>query len=157
MRKTLLVAATAFVIGGASIGSLMSYAQPAPPPASDERPAMEQHGMDGQDADHHRPMAWMHHWREHQGREHQEREHHWPIRPGTFALLYPQTDRALTPPDVQKIAEAFLLWHGNHSWKVTNVAATADGAIGFALATQDGSVIAQFTMDLHTGRVTRTG
>ena len=33
----------------------------------------------------------------------------------TFALIYPQQDRNLTPPDVQKIAEAFLLWRGNHS------------------------------------------
>ena len=38
--------------------------------------------------------------------------------PGTFALIYRQQDRKLTPPDVQKIAEAFLLWHGNHTWKV---------------------------------------
>ena len=75
----------------------------------------------------------------------------------TFALVYPQEDRKLTPPDVQKIAEAFLLWHGNHTWKVVEVAPTADGAIGFALATQEGSVIARFTMDPHTARVTRTG
>ena len=32
MRKTLLAAAAAFVIGGMSVGSLISYAQPAPPP-----------------------------------------------------------------------------------------------------------------------------
>jgi hypothetical protein len=69
----------------------------------------------------------------------------------------PRGDRKLTPPDVQKIAEAFLLWRGNHSWKVVEVAPTADGAIGFALATQEGSVIARFTMDPHTARVTRTG
>ena len=75
----------------------------------------------------------------------------------TFALVYRQEDRNLTPPDVQKIAEAFLLWNGNHTWKVVDVAPTADGAIGFSLATQEGSVIARFTMDPHTGRVTRTG
>ena len=45
-----------------------------------------------------------------------------------FALVYPQEDRKLTPPDVQKIAEAFLLWHGNHTWKVVEVAPAADGA-----------------------------
>lgn len=73
-----------------------------------------------------------------------------------FALVYPQADRNLTPPDVQKIAEAFLLWHGNHTWKVMEVAPAADGTIGFALATQEGSVIARFSMDPHTGRVTRT-
>jgi hypothetical protein len=76
---------------------------------------------------------------------------------GTFALVYRQQDRALTPADVQKIAEAFLLWHGNHTWKVTDVAPTADGPIGFAVATPEGAVIARFTMDPHTARVTRTG
>ena len=75
----------------------------------------------------------------------------------TFALIYPQQDRNLTPPDVQKIAEAFLLWRGNHTWKVVEVAPAADGGIGFALATQEGSVIARFTMDPHSARVTRTG
>ena len=49
-------------------------------------------------------MGWMH------------RGHDWQQRgammqrPRTFALVYPQEDRKLTPPDVQKIAEAFLLW-----------------------------------------------
>ena len=47
----------------------------------------------------------------------------------------PRGDRKLTPPDVQKIAEAFLLWNGNHSWKVIDVAPAPDGTIGFALAT----------------------
>lgn len=89
----------------------------------------------------------MHEWREGRG----------PIAPGTFALVYRHDDRQLTPPDVQKIAEGFLLWNGNHTWKVVNAAATPDGAIGFSLATQEGSVIASFTMDPHTGRVSRTG
>jgi hypothetical protein len=74
-----------------------------------------------------------------------------------FALIYRQQDRALTPPDVQKIAEAFLLWNGNHSWKVIDTATTPDGLIGFSLATGDGSVIAKFTMDPHTARLTRIG
>ena len=59
--------------------------------------------------------------------------------------------------DVQKVVEGFLLWRGNHTWKVVDVAATSDGAIGFGLATQEGSVIARFTMDPHTGRLTRVG
>ena len=41
----------------------------------------------------------------------------------TFGLLYHSDDRQLTVPEVQKIAEAFLLWNGNHTWKVTKVAA----------------------------------
>ena len=146
MRNTLLAAATAFVIGGVTVGSLMSYAQPAPPPPGPDGgpgggPGMHRPGWP------HGPMAWMHRWH----------EHHGPITPGTFALVYRQADRNLTAPDVQKIAEAFLLWNGNHTWKVVNVAAASDGAIGFSLATQEGSVIANFTMDPHTGRVTRVG
>jgi hypothetical protein len=140
MRNTLLAAAVAFVVGGATVGSLLTYAQPAPPPG----PAAT---VDGPGRPHHGPMAWMGHW--HDG--------HRPPPFSTFALVYRQADRNLAPADVQKIAEAFLLWHGNHSWKVINVAPTSDGAIGFSLATQEGSVIARFTMDPHTGMLTRVG
>ena len=132
MRKTILTALAALAIGGATTGAVIAQAQPAPP-----------HGADGPGSPH-----WMHH------------EHDWQHggmmqRLRTFALVYPQQDRKLTPPDVQKIAEAFLLWHGNHDWKVIDVAPTPDGPIGFALATPDGSVIARFTMDPHTGRMER--
>jgi len=134
MRRTILAAVAVLAIGGAATGIMIANAQPAPPPA----------GMEG------RPhwMGWMHRghdWQRGEGMQ----------RPRTFALVYPQEDRKLTPPDVQKIAEAFLLWHGNHDWKVINVTPTTDGPIGFALATQDGSVIARFTMDPHTARVER--
>jgi hypothetical protein len=164
MRNTLLAAATAFVIGGATVGSLISYAQPAPPPGPGATGAMMDGGphgptMDGgsrgpmMDGGPRGPMHWGHRWHEgHEGRE----GHHLMTR-GTFALVYRQADRNLSPADVQKVAEAFLLWHGNHTWKVVNVAAASDGAIGFSLATQEGSVIASFTMDPHTGRITRTG
>jgi len=81
----------------------------------------------------------------------------WRRRRATFALIYTQPDRHLTPDDVQKIAQGLLLWHGNHDWKVVDVASHSDGAIGFSLATQTGSVIAKFSMDPHTGRVTRLG
>ena len=92
------------------------------------------------------PMGWMHRWR----------EHHRPIAPGTFALVYRQADRNLTPPDVQKIAEAFLLWNGNHTWKVVDVAAASDGAIGFAW--QRGGLGDRPLHDgPHSGRVTRAG
>ncbi len=142
MRKTLLAAAAAFVIGGATVGSLISYAQPAPPPGPGPAAGMDGPGRPGPG-----PMGWMHRWRGQHGR----------MAGGTFALVFRQKDLNLSPPDVQKIAEGFLLWRGNHTWKVIDVAATPDGAIGFALATQEGSVIARFTMDPHTGRVTRTG
>lgn len=143
MRQTILAAAAAFVVGGIATGAVLSQAQPAPPPAQqvDGAPAPGHHWAGGWG---HHPgqggQAWMHH-------------HH----PHPFALVYRQQDRNLAPADVQKIAEGFLLWNGNHSWKVTNVAATADGPIGFDLATQEGSVIAKFTMDPHTGRIHRVG
>lgn len=72
----------------------------------------------------------------------------------TFALIHRADDRQLTPPDVQKIAEAFLLWNGNHTWKVLNVKAEGD-VIGFDLATGDSSVIAHFTMDPKTAHLHR--
>jgi hypothetical protein len=74
-----------------------------------------------------------------------------------FGLFYHQADKQLTPADVQKIAEAFLLWQGNRDWKVTQVTAGPDGKIGFAFATAEGGVIARFTMDSKTGRLARVG
>ena len=139
MRKTVLAVLAMLMIGGATAGILIARAQPAPP-------AM---GLDGPE---NRPhwMGWMRPGaRGPDGRMGDRRR--------TFALIYTQEDRKLTPPDVQKIAEAFLLWRGNHDWKVVEVAPAADGNIGFALATKEGSVIARFTMDPHTARVTRAG
>lgn len=80
-----------------------------------------------------------------------------PMGPRPFAPMYRPDDRKLTPPEVQKIAEGFLLWFGNRAWKVTDVHPGADGKIDFAFATADGSVIARFAMDTRNGRVTRTG
>lgn len=77
--------------------------------------------------------------------------------PRTFALIVPQADRNLSTDDVKKIAEGFLLWNGNHTWKVVDVAPVADKGIGFSLATPDGTVIAKFAMDPKTGRVSRLG
>ena len=77
--------------------------------------------------------------------------------PQTFALIYRPADRQLTPAEVQKIAEAFLLWNGNRDWKVTQVATGPDGKVGFAFSTGDGGVIARFTMDSKTGRIQRIG
>ena len=137
MRKTVIAALATLAIGGVSAGALIAQAQPAPPPPGGTGPAAPQ------------SMGWMHHG--HEWQRHGEMMQ----RLRTFALVYPQQDRKLTPPDVQKIAEAFLLWHGNHDWKVIDVAPTSDGPIGFAISTQDGSVIARFTMDPHTARVER--
>lgn len=136
MRQTLLAAVAAFMAGGIVTGAAPSQAQPTPPPG--------EHVMDGPGE--HPRMGWMHHG-----------EHGRPFDPRTFALIHRQPDRQLGTADVQKIAEAFLLWNGNHSWKVTDVAATAEGPIGFSLTTPEGSVVAKFTMDPHTGRIARTG
>ena len=142
MRKTILGAVAVLAIGVTGAGVLIADAQPAPPPAAQD--------VSPQPA---RPhwMGWM---RGQQSRTARER------RLGglrTFALVYRQEDRKLAPADVQKIAEGFLLWNGNHSWKVVEVVPAPDGSIGFALATSDGSVIARFAMDPHSGRVTRAG
>jgi len=138
MRQTLLATVAAFVIGGVTVGAVMSYAQPAPaPPAGspDQHAAWHQPDRSGMTS---RRAMWRH-------------------RRGTFALIYTQPDRRLTPDDVRKIAQGLLLWRGNHDWKVVDVAPQSDGAIGFSLATQSGSVIAKFSMDPHTGRVIRLG
>lgn len=137
MRQILVTAAAAFVIGGITTGSLLSQAQPAPPPTqqTDAQPSPSQ--------------GWWH-MRHHAGRDRMASRRN-------FALIYRQSDRQLAPADVQKIAEAFLLWNGNHSWKVSDVAATADGPIGFSLTTPEGSVVAKFTMDPHSGKIARIG
>jgi hypothetical protein len=136
MRQTLLAAAAAFVIGGIATGAALSQAQQAPAPAP---------LIDGASPS---PHGWMHARGPGRGRG---------FNPRDFALIYRHPDRALAPPDVQKIAEAFLLWNGNHTWKVTEVAAAPDGPIGFSFTTPEGSVIAKFTMDPHTGRIARIG
>ena len=151
MGRTALTAATAFVVGGLTIGAVLSYAQPAPPTPSAPMGAPMEGAMDG-----HGPMAdghpWMRWMRNRTGIGPDAGAAH---RLRAFALVYRREDRALTPPDVQKIAEAFLLWNGNHTWKVVDTATTSDGQIGFSLATADGSVIAKFTMDPHTAKLTR--
>jgi hypothetical protein len=137
MRQTILAAA-AFVIGGIATGAVLSQAQPAPPGPPNSPPmgmSMEGHGPHGMMGAMHRPDA--------------DR----PFHPRDFALIYPKPDRQLSAADVQKIAEAFLLWHGNHTWKVADIAATPEGPIAFSLTTPEGSVVAKFTMDPHSGRL----
>jgi hypothetical protein len=83
---------------------------------------------------------------------------HGPMRwQRAFGLLYTPSDRQLTTADVQTIAQAFLLLHGNHSWKVVDVKQDDPNAISFGYATPSGDVIARFTMDPHSGRIQRVG
>ena len=147
MRSPIMTAVAAFVAGGLATGAALSFAQQTPPQGGPHPggPMMAEHGPGA-----HGPwgMRWMHHHGMQGG----------PVGGlRAFALVYRQQDRALTPADVQKIAEAFLLFNGNHTWKVTDVAATADGKVGFSMAAGDGTVIAKFTMDPHTAKLTRVG
>jgi len=146
MRALLLAATAAASIAGFAAGCLLTQAgaQPAPPPVAVDPPPPG--GPAG-------PGGWR--MGPHPGGPGWQR--HAMQRMRTFALLYHVDDRQLTGPEVQKIAEAFLLWNGNRTWKVTEVAAAPDGKVAFAFATADGSVIARFTMDSKTGRVTRIG
>jgi hypothetical protein len=138
MRQIVLTAAAAFVAGGIATGAALSMAQPAPPPTGGPELMPPRPGMAG--------------WGPHGMRDHADG------RMGqmrNFALVYRQADRSLAPADVQKIAEAYLLWNGNHTWKITDVVATADGLVGFSVTTAEGAVVAKFTMDPHTARVQR--
>lgn len=75
----------------------------------------------------------------------------------SWGLFFDQHDKKLSAADVQTLAQAVLLVHGNHSWKVTNVTPDSDGNITFDYTTADGSVIARFAVDPHSGRMTRIG
>ncbi|HET6238610.1 MAG TPA: hypothetical protein VFE41_27180 [Acetobacteraceae bacterium] len=144
MRRSVLAVVATVSLGGLVAANLFAHAgaQPAPPPMAGNPPP------DGgwRTGPRHAGPGWGPGWHRHAME-----------RMRTFALLYRPDDRHLTPADVQKIAEAFLLWNGNHTWKVTNVAAGKDNAISFTIAAPDGTVIAIFDMDGKTGRVTRTG
>lgn len=151
MRKWLLGGAAAVIIAGGGVAFVHSaVSQPAPPAVTQEDPPPPAEGGPGaREGAAGGPMGWMHHMRG--SREHAEMMR----RLRQFALVWTAPDRNLSAADVQKIAEAFLLWHGNHTWKVTNVQDQGD-RIAFTFATSDGGAIAGFTMDRHTGRVERT-
>lgn len=129
MRKTMVAASLAALVGGAA---LTARAQQGP---MGNMRAMQQ----GQEGPHDQERAGMHRWQE---------------RTRSMALIFPAENRRLAGPDVQRIAEAFLLWNGNHTWKVTEVAEEPERVV-FAFATPDNTVIARFAMDRRTGRPSR--
>lgn len=152
MNKTSLFTATAF----AAVVGLGSYtiitkasAQTAPVvPMSDAVQPMPHGGM-------HEAMH------EHMGkmgmgmegeREHQMHAMHEMHDMGLFAHV---ADKKLTVADVTLLAQAMLLHHGNHEWKVTNVAENQDKTVSFAFSTSNGGAIARFSMDTATGKVHR--
>ncbi len=128
-----LAAAIGFGSGAAVIGNRADAqgAPNGPPPAG----GMAEHrpGMMGRDG---------------------ARQGMWMARMRQFALIYPAADRNLSGADVQKIAEAFLVFNGNHSWKITDVTEEPD-RVTFTIATPDGAAIAHFAMDRHTARPER--
>ncbi len=76
--------------------------------------------------------------------------------PDPLGLIYDSPDKQLSPADVQKIAEAYLLWHGNHGWRVS--VETQDGDhIAFTLATEQNAPVAKFVINRHSGRLDRIG
>src|ERR1700750_2867395 len=95
MRRVIMTATAAFVAGGIATGAALSLAQPAPPPAPGAAVMPTPHAAGAG-------------WRGHDGRQQAAGAMH---RMRTFALFFRQQDRALSPADVQKIAEAFLLWN----------------------------------------------
>ena len=143
MRKSLIAATAALALAAGAVA--MPLAQAAPPPPG----PMGGPPMGGPMGGPH-PHPWM------RGMWHHPR-HKRLIAPGTFALFYHPKDRQLTAADVSAIATGFLRWNGNHSWKVIDVKPAGEAHIGFAYATADGSVIARFTINSHTGRIRRVG
>jgi len=83
--------------------------------------------------------------------------HHWMMAHKGLGLFYPVADKELSDTDVQTIAQAMLLRHGNHTWKVANVARNQDNTVSFAFTTADGGVVAKFAIDTRTGRLHRIG
>ena len=155
MRKTLLIALVAGSVatGGIAAVATQALAQGAPPPPGMGAPGMGGPGMGGpgmhprMDGMREGPMDGPMGMR---GRH----MHGMMARMRAFALIYPARDRNLSGPDVQKIAEAFLLINGNHTWKITEVTEEPN-RVTFALATADGQAIAHFAMDRHTARPER--
>jgi hypothetical protein len=143
MRKLLLAGAAALVLGGAAAAGWMGAAEAQSVPAAGDPPGPQMQGPQAGDGFGHPWMRWMMHRRMEVAR--------------TSGLFDPAVDRQLTGPDVQKIAEAFLLWHGNRSWKVSNVTENADDTVSFAFTAPDGTVIARFAIDKHNGHIRRLG
>jgi hypothetical protein len=157
MRKTIVTAVAAFALGGITTGVILAQAQPAGPPPDGPGGRFHGPGMMGGPGGPGAGMGpgmgpgmggWGERMREHHARR--------MAMMRNFALIYRAEDRKLTPPDVQKIAEAFLLWNGNHTWKVLNVKPDGD-VIGFDFGAADGTVIASYTMDPKNGHLQRRG
>ncbi|MEO8715544.1 MAG: hypothetical protein ABI369_11065 [Acetobacteraceae bacterium] len=145
MRKTLMLAAAAATLAGAvGTAAMAQTATPTPAPEAAAPSATGPHGMK------------MGEWRHHGGPG--ERAEHRAMGFGhTLGLFAPTPDKHLSPADVQEIAQAILLWNGNHDWKVAQVQPGANNQVNFAYTAPDGTVIAKFAINQDTGRITRLG
>ncbi len=102
-------------------------------------------------------MGWWHHRGGHGPERADWHRRAMPFEPGTFALFAHQADKHLTTADVQTIAQGILLMNGQHDWKVGQVEAGANHQVTFAYTAPDGTVIAKFSIDQQTGRISRVG
>ena len=150
MNKSFFPALAIAALAGLGGYGLSNYAgaqgAPAAQVADDSQPAVQPHSGGDHRWGHHRWMMG--------GEQHHHRHMTYARNWGLFA---PQADKKLSVTDVQTIAEAILLRHGNHTWKVANVAQNQDDTVSFAFATQSGEIVARFAMDTHTGRLRRLG
>jgi hypothetical protein len=152
VRRTILVAIAASAITGAAASSMIQLAAAQQTPSTEQpMPMMRGPGMMPREG-----MGWHPGWMNRMHEMMAMRGMHRPFAPGTFALFPRDVDRHLSGADAQKIAEALLLWHGNHSWKVADVVENPD-TVGFAYTAPDGTVIARFTIQRKTGRIARVG
>ena len=146
----LVVLGTAAALALAGAGT---YALSKPADAQDAPAAASDRGGDWKSDQDHRGWGMeRHHWMAHRMMAHRWIEAH-----AGWGLFYPVADKNLSVGDVQTIAQSILLRHGNHAWKVVDVAQNQDKTVSFAYATADGGVVARFAIDTQTGRIRRVG
>ncbi|MGH7121584.1 MAG: hypothetical protein ACREFP_21775, partial [Acetobacteraceae bacterium] len=150
------LAAAALVGTGALTLAPLASAQTAANPPVPPAPAMPMPGMMHGEGHGPGPRGWMQRpgqegWMHGRMMRHEAFE-----RLKTWGLFHRPADLALTPDDVKIIAEAILLRHGQHDWKVGDVTQNADNTVSFAFVTAHGDAIAHFSINTKTGRISRT-
>lgn len=143
-----LTAAIAALAASAWIAPAFAQQPPPPPPPGQEQPGGPGRGPWGGPGmgPGMGPMGGPGGWHHHRG------------GPGGMGgLFYHREDKQLTAAEVQRIAEAFLLWQGERSWRVTDVHEAANNTVEFSITTAQGGVVAKFSMDRKTGRPRRIG
>jgi phage baseplate assembly protein gpV len=146
-KKTLILSAATAI----ALGAVGTYAATRPSDAQDAPTLQMADGSRTGDS----PDQQRHGWGI-EGR-HGPQHHHWMMAHRGWGLFYPVVTKNLTVADVQTIAQAVLLRHGNHTWKVADVTGNQDNTVSFAFTTADGGVVARFAVDTQTGRLRRIG